>query len=91
MTLNSKEKRKILIMNNVFYHLIQKKFYRSIINTYNWSHAVNVTEFIPYGLKICQFDERLTKFEHLGLLISSICHDENHMVLQMFLANLIVK
>ena len=60
------------------------KFVSEISQTYNkvpyhnWRHAVDVTQFCTYELKLTHFDEVLTRFELLGFVVSAICHDANH-------------
>ncbi|KAH0789432.1 3'5'-cyclic nucleotide phosphodiesterase family protein [Histomonas meleagridis] len=67
------------ISNETFYHFIYE-----ISNTYNkvpyhnWRHAVDVTQFVTYQIKITGIDKLLTKFDLLGLIIAAICHDANH-------------
>ena len=69
------------------YKITNEKFFKfltAISNTYNkvpyhnWRHAVDVTQFITYEIKLAELDTKLTKFELFGLLISSVCHDANH-------------
>lgn len=50
--------------NPVFYH--------------NWTHAVDVTQFMAHALVIANFREFLTQSEILVLLTACICHDANH-------------
>lgn len=60
------------------------KFATEISQTYNkvpyhnWRHAVDVTQFATYQIKITKLDSILTKFELLGFVIAAICHDANH-------------
>ena len=60
------------------------KFVSEISQTYNkvpyhnWRHAVDVTQFCTYELKLTHFDEVLTRFELLGFIVAAICHDANH-------------
>ncbi|KAH0792523.1 3'5'-cyclic nucleotide phosphodiesterase family protein [Histomonas meleagridis] len=60
------------------------RFLSEISSTYNpvpyhnWRHAVDVTQFVSYQVKISKMDEKLTKMELFGLLVSAICHDANH-------------
>ncbi|OHS95630.1 3'5'-cyclic nucleotide phosphodiesterase family protein [Tritrichomonas foetus] len=67
------------IQNETFY-----RFLNEISQTYkkvpyhNWRHAVDVTEFISYELRISKMDTKLSKFELLGLLTAAVCHDANH-------------
>ncbi|OHS92997.1 3'5'-cyclic nucleotide phosphodiesterase family protein [Tritrichomonas foetus] len=71
--------REFKIANQTFF-----KFLDAISNTYNkvpyhnWRHAVDVTQFVTYQVKITKLDLKLTKFELFALLISAICHDANH-------------
>ncbi|KAK8891910.1 hypothetical protein M9Y10_029132 [Tritrichomonas musculus] len=45
---------------------------------HNWRHAVDVTQFVTYQIKLTHLEERLTKFELLGFIVAAICHDANH-------------
>ena len=50
--------------NPVFYH--------------NWTHAVDVTQFMAHSLVISGMRDVLTQQEILVLLVACICHDANH-------------
>ncbi|EAY13828.1 3'5'-cyclic nucleotide phosphodiesterase family protein [Trichomonas vaginalis G3] len=50
--------------NPVFYH--------------NWTHAVDVTQFMSHALVIANLREFFTQQEILVLLTACICHDANH-------------
>lgn len=60
------------------------RFISEISSTYNqvpyhnWRHACDVTQFVTYEIKTGHVDDKLTKFELFGLLVSAICHDANH-------------
>lgn len=69
------------------FKIVNEKFFRfltEISETYkkvpyhNWRHAVDVTQFCTYELKLTEFDQVLTKFELLGFIVAAICHDANH-------------
>ena len=45
---------------------------------HNWIHAVDVCQFATYEIHLAKLDQRLTKFELLGFIVSAICHDANH-------------
>ena len=67
------------IPNEVFLHFLYE-----ISSTYNkvpyhnWRHAVDVTQFVSYQLRLSGVDKILTKLELLSLIIAAICHDANH-------------
>jgi len=50
--------------NPVFYH--------------NWTHAVDVTQFLAHELVISGMKNDFTPLEILTMLVASICHDANH-------------
>ena len=60
------------------------RFITEISQTYkkvpyhNWYHAVDVTQFVTYQLKLAEFDNVLNKFELFGFIVAAICHDANH-------------
>ena len=45
---------------------------------HNWRHAVDVTQFVTYEILTSKLEQTLTKFELLGMMVSTICHDANH-------------
>ncbi|OHT13174.1 3'5'-cyclic nucleotide phosphodiesterase family protein [Tritrichomonas foetus] len=67
------------IPNEVFFTFVQ-----SISQTYNkvpyhnWRHACDVTQFVNYEIITAKMDQVFTKFELLGIITSTICHDANH-------------
>ena len=67
------------ITNEVLFTFIQ-----AISSTYNkvpyhnWRHACDVTQFVNYEIRLAKMDTVFTKFELLGILTSTICHDANH-------------
>ena len=71
--------REFKIPNQTFF-----KFLDAISNTYNkvpyhnWRHAVDVSQFIAYEIKVSKLDLSFTKFELFGLFVAAICHDANH-------------
>ena len=75
------------------FHLLEKfqitneKFFRfltEISETYkkvpyhNWRHAVDVTQFVQYEIKLVGLQEKLKANELFGLVVAAICHDANH-------------
>jgi hypothetical protein len=45
---------------------------------HNWRHAVDVTQFVQYEIKLANLQEHLTTQELYGLIVAAICHDANH-------------
>jgi hypothetical protein len=45
---------------------------------HNWRHAVDVTQFVQYEVKLVKLQEVVTAQELFGLMVSAICHDANH-------------
>lgn len=45
---------------------------------HNWRHAVDVTQFISYEMLTGGVQNKLPKFDILGLLTAAVCHDANH-------------
>jgi len=60
------------------------RFLSEISSTYNkvpyhnWRHAVDVTQYIAYQVKLAKLDQILSRNELFGLIVASICHDANH-------------
>lgn len=60
------------------------KFLTEISGTYkkvpyhNWRHAVDVTQFVQYEIKLVKLQEKLMSKELFGLMVAAICHDANH-------------
>jgi putative methionine-R-sulfoxide reductase with GAF domain len=60
------------------------KFVSAISATYkkvpyhNWRHAVDVTQFVQYELKLTGLHEIITAQELFGLMVAALCHDANH-------------
>ena len=60
------------------------KFLTEISETYkkvpyhNWRHAVDVTQFVQYEIKLVKLQEKLMSKELFGLMVAAICHDANH-------------
>ncbi|OHT17244.1 3'5'-cyclic nucleotide phosphodiesterase family protein [Tritrichomonas foetus] len=69
------------------YKITNEKFFKfatEISQTYNkvpyhnWRHAVDVSQFATYQIKLVGLEKILTKFELLGFVVAAICHDANH-------------
>lgn len=60
------------------------RFLTAISDTYkkvpyhNWRHAVDVTQFVQYEIKLTKLNDKLTALELFGLVVAAICHDANH-------------
>ena len=67
------------ISNETFLHFLYEisSSYNKV-PYHNWRHAVDVTQFVSYQLRLSGADKILTKLELLSLLIAAICHDANH-------------
>jgi transcriptional regulator with GAF, ATPase, and Fis domain len=45
---------------------------------HNWRHAVDVTQFVAYQVKLTKLDLSLTKIQLFCLFVAAILHDVNH-------------
>ena len=67
------------IRNETFLHFINEisQSYKKV-PYHNWRHAVDVTQFVAYQVKLTKLDLSLTKIQLFCLFIAAICHDVNH-------------
>lgn len=72
--------REFKICNETFYKFLDaiSHTYHSDVPYHNWAHAVDVTQFITYQIKIAKLETKFTKIELLALLVAGICHDASH-------------
>ena len=45
---------------------------------HNWIHAVDVTQYVSYEVRIAEMKNKYSKFELLALLVAAVCHDAGH-------------
>lgn len=50
----------------------------NVIPYHNWTHAVDVTQFVVYQIEQGGLAQIFTPFEILAILVATICHDANH-------------
>ncbi|EAY10971.1 3'5'-cyclic nucleotide phosphodiesterase family protein [Trichomonas vaginalis G3] len=50
----------------------------NVIPYHNWTHAVDVTQFMVYQLEKAELSKVFSPFEILAILVATICHDANH-------------
>jgi len=67
------------ISNEMLYHFLHE--IRSRYNDvpyHNWTHAVDVTQYVAYQITLARLENVFTPLELFALLVASICHDANH-------------
>ena len=67
------------ISNEMFFRFlfeIRSKY--NNVPYHNWTHAVDVTQYIQYEIITSQMENKYSSLEILALCISAICHDVNH-------------
>ncbi|EAY10947.1 3'5'-cyclic nucleotide phosphodiesterase family protein [Trichomonas vaginalis G3] len=67
------------ITNEMFFRFIYEvRSYYHDVPYHNWTHAVDVVEYVSYEITTAKLENVLTPLEIFALLLSAVCHDAGH-------------